>query len=66
MIVSGQLGQKVMPKINHFDNLKGVIVFCLKLSFHREWASNFDKVKVVTSSFKDALNSAKSLLQAAM
>ena len=55
-----------MPKINHFDNLKGVIVFCLKLSFHREWASNFDKVKVVTSSFKDALNSAKSLLQAAM
>jgi hypothetical protein len=55
LIVSGRMGQVLLPKINHMKNLLSVIVFCGNVQAHKAWANNFDKVKGVVIDFNQAL-----------
>ncbi|CAF4282200.1 unnamed protein product, partial [Rotaria sp. Silwood2] len=47
MIVSGSLGQHVIPKIHAWPQLDSVYVFCSNQSIHEEWARAISKVKGV-------------------
>ncbi|CAF1061829.1 unnamed protein product [Rotaria sordida] len=47
MIVSGSLGQHVVPKIEAWPQLESVYIFCSNQSVHEQWARKIDKVKGV-------------------
>ena len=47
MIVSGSLGQQVVPEIESKPQLEAVYVFCWNKSAHEAWASKIPKVKGV-------------------
>ncbi|CAF3595807.1 unnamed protein product [Rotaria sp. Silwood1] len=47
MIVSGSLGQHILPTIHEWPQLDSVYVFCRKQSVHEQWAKTMSKVKGV-------------------
>ena len=51
VIVSGRMGQILLPRINHMQNILSVIVFCGNIDFHKTWANKFEKIKGVVSDF---------------
>ena len=44
LIVSGRLGQMVVPCIHHFRQVASIYVYCMDTETHKKWASNFAKV----------------------
>ena len=52
MIISGSLGQHVLPEIQTCPQLESVYVFCGNRSFHKEWARKISKVKGVHTDIK--------------
>ena len=55
VITSGGLGSALLPKIQNFKNLMGVLVFCFDTDYHNTWASKFKKVEGVTADLGEAL-----------
>ena len=55
VIISGRMGQVLVPRVNHMENLMGIIVFCGNLSLHKEWSGSYAKVKDVVVDFRKAL-----------
>ncbi|CAF0993033.1 unnamed protein product [Rotaria sordida] len=47
MIVSGSLGQKIVPKMEAIPQLESVYVFCGNQSYHEQWAKKVSKIKGV-------------------
>jgi len=47
MIVSGTLGQFIVPNINHLPQLQSIYVFCENTSIHKQWAKDWTEVKDV-------------------
>ena len=52
MIVSGALGQQVVPEIESKPQLEAIYVFCRKQAAHEQWASKISKVKGVYTDIK--------------
>ncbi|CAF3486667.1 unnamed protein product [Rotaria socialis] len=47
LIVSGSIGEKVLPCIHDITQIIGVYIFCNDVEKHREWAGTFSKVRDV-------------------
>ncbi|CAF3583222.1 unnamed protein product [Rotaria sp. Silwood1] len=47
MIVSGSLGQQIIPEIQEWPQLESVYVFCGNQSIHEKWARQIPKVRGV-------------------
>ncbi|CAF1143683.1 unnamed protein product [Rotaria sp. Silwood1] len=47
MIVSGRLGQDIVPSIHELRQVISIYVYCMDKSRHEQWARNFAKVKAV-------------------
>ncbi len=63
VITSGGLGSALLPKIQNFKNLMGVLVFCFNTDYHQTWASKYEKVEGVTSDLGEALEISNNLLK---
>ncbi|CAF3309085.1 unnamed protein product [Rotaria socialis] len=48
LIVSGRLGQEVVPRIHDLRQLSSIYVYCIDKQKNEEWAKNFTKVMAVT------------------
>ena len=44
-IVSGALGQTLVPQLHERENILSIYVFCGNKEFHRNWAQNYPKVE---------------------
>jgi hypothetical protein len=44
LIVSGQLGQEVVPSIHQMRQLSSIYVYCMNKERNEKWAKNFTKV----------------------
>lgn len=55
VITTGKNGEEFVKKINNCYNVLYIIVFCYNVSFHREWASNYQKIVIVTKSKEELL-----------
>jgi hypothetical protein len=55
VIISGRMGQVLVPRVNHMENLLAVIIFCGNLNLHREWSKNYGKVVNVVNDINKAL-----------
>ena len=51
LIVSGKLGQEVVPRIHQMRQLSSVYVYCTNKEKHEKWAKNFVKVEYAFSIF---------------
>ncbi|CAF4086993.1 unnamed protein product [Rotaria sordida] len=47
MIVSGSLGQKIVPEMEAMPQLESVYIFCGNQSYHEQWANKVPKIKGV-------------------
>ena len=46
MVVSGQLGQMIVPSIHHLKNIVSIYVYCMNKEKNEEWARSFAKVRL--------------------
>ena len=47
LICPGKNGKKLIPKIHDCTSIKAIIIFCFNSEYHKQWASNFSKIKGV-------------------
>ena len=47
MIVSGSLGQHIVPRIHNLSQLDSIFIFCGNKQYHEQWAKNWSKIKGV-------------------
>lgn len=59
VIVSGSLGQTVIPEIEHLPQLESIYVFCGNEKFHKKWAQKVPKIKGVHSSIEPICDALK-------
>ncbi|CAF0983593.1 unnamed protein product [Rotaria sp. Silwood1] len=52
MIVSGSLGQQIVPEIEAWPRLESIYVFCGNREVHEQWARKIQKVKGVHTSIE--------------
>jgi hypothetical protein len=45
LIVSGQLGQKIVPRIHQLRQISSVYVYCINKKQNEQWAQQFSKVR---------------------
>jgi hypothetical protein len=45
MIVSGRLGQHIVPRIHHLRQVFSIYVYCMNNEKNEKWAGKFDKVR---------------------
>jgi hypothetical protein len=55
LIVSGAMGRILLPKIHFLKNVYSIIIFCYNVEYHSTWAKDYEKVKLVTDDFDEAL-----------
>ncbi|CAF0761631.1 unnamed protein product [Rotaria sp. Silwood1] len=48
LIVSGQIGEKLVPVIHERSNILSIYVYCSRREYHEQWSQGFSKTKVVT------------------
>jgi hypothetical protein len=46
LIVSGQLGQQLVPRIHHIHQVFSIYVFCANKALHEKWTQKFKKVRL--------------------
>ncbi|CAF1467915.1 unnamed protein product [Adineta steineri] len=63
MIVSGSLGQHIVPHVHHMSQVDTIFVFCNNQQWHKQWAKEWPKIKGV---FTDITSICEALKQAAL
>ncbi|CAF0933444.1 unnamed protein product [Rotaria sordida] len=48
LIVSGKIGENLVPDIHEKSNILSIYVYCSWKEKHEEWSQGYSKVKVVT------------------
>ena len=46
LIVSGQLGRDIVPRIHHYRQIFSIYVYCQNKQKNEEWANKFSKVRI--------------------
>lgn len=49
LITSGSADETVISTIGHHWNVKGIIIYCIKVDTHRIWAGRYKKLLLVTN-----------------
>ena len=47
MIISGSLGQQVIPRVHNLPQVDSVFIFCSNKQYHEGWAKDWSKIKGV-------------------
>ncbi|CAF1107363.1 unnamed protein product [Adineta steineri] len=53
VIISGSLGQNLVPEIHDIPQLDAIYIFCDNKSGHEEWTQNWKKIKGVHANIKE-------------
>jgi hypothetical protein len=61
LIISGSLGQHLIPQIKHNINLDSIYIFCMKKIKHEQWATKnqHHKIKGIFTDIQDVCNQLK-------
>jgi len=47
IVISGSLGQRIMPRIHQMSQVDSIFIFCCNKKYHEQWAEEWSKVKGV-------------------
>ena len=61
LLISGSIGQFIVPRIHHMTQVDSIVVYCGDVSRHRPWAAAWSKIKGV---FNDIIPVREALKQA--
>jgi tetratricopeptide (TPR) repeat protein len=59
LIVSGQLGQEIVPRIHPIRQLSSIYVYCRDKKRNEQWAKDYPKLKAVTVQLADLISRIK-------
>ena len=45
MIISGALGQQIMPRVHDLSQLDSIFIFCSNKKYHKRWVKDWSKIK---------------------
>ncbi|CAF1514062.1 unnamed protein product, partial [Adineta steineri] len=62
MIISGSLGQHIVPRVHNISQLDSIFIFCENQKHHKQWAKDWFKIKGV---FTDITSICEALKKAA-
>ena len=60
LIVSGRLGQEIVPAIHHLRQVHSIYVYCADKERHERWAKRYPKVQGVIVKFDELLSQIRS------
>jgi tetratricopeptide (TPR) repeat protein len=63
VIISGALGQRVVPVIHEISQLDAVFIFCGNKSRHEQWAKEWPKIKSVSTNINDICEHLKQTIE---
>ncbi len=63
IIVSGALGQSLVPQVHNLKTVRKIGVFCMNKEKHKKWAAKFRKVKFVSTNFDEVLRKTHELYE---
>jgi hypothetical protein len=47
MIISGSLGQHIMPRVHKMSQVDSIFIFCSNKKYHAQWVKDWSKIKGV-------------------
>ena len=63
MIISGALGQHIVPRVHDLSQIDSIFIFCGNKTYHEEWAKKWPKIKGVFTEIKPICNALKEAAQ---
>jgi tetratricopeptide (TPR) repeat protein len=63
MIISGYLGQHIVPHVHNMSQLDSIFIFCGNKKRHEEWTKEWSKIKGVFTEIKSICEALKQALQ---
>ena len=63
MIISGALGQQIMPRVDDLSQVDSIFIFCSNKTYHEAWAKNWPKIKGVYTDIKSICDALKQVAQ---
>ncbi|CAF2520409.1 unnamed protein product [Rotaria sp. Silwood2] len=56
LIVSGGLGQEIVPRIHKLRQLCVIYIYCMNKKKNKKWASQYSKIKLITTDLDDLIH----------
>ena len=63
MIISGALGQQIVPRIHDLSQVDSIFILCANKRYHEEWAKTWSKIKSVFSEIDPICGALKQIAQ---
>ncbi|CAF0903839.1 unnamed protein product [Adineta steineri] len=63
MIISGSLGQHIVPRVHNMSQVDSIFIFCGNKKYHEQWAKDWPKIKGVFTDIKSICEALKSTAQ---
>ena len=63
MIISGSLGQQMMPRVHNLSQVDSIFIFCNNKKYHEEWTKNWPKIKNVFTEIGSICDGLKQVAQ---
>ncbi len=51
MIISGVLGQHIVPRVHNMSPVDSIFIFCDNKKYHEQWATDWPKIQGVFTEF---------------
>jgi tetratricopeptide (TPR) repeat protein len=63
MIISGSLGQEVVPRVHNMSQVDSIFIFCDNKQYHERWAQDWPKIKGVFTEISPIYEALKQVAQ---
>ena len=63
MIISGSLGQEIVPRVHNLLQVEAIFIFCSNKKYHEGWSKDWSKVKGVFTEMKPLCEALKPVAQ---
>ena len=63
MVVSGALGQQIVPRLQNMSQVDSIFIFCGNRKYHEQWAKDWSKIKGVFTEIKSICEALKQAAQ---
>ena len=63
IVISGSLGQQVMPRVHNLSQVDSIFIFCSNKNYHEGWVKDWPKIKGVFTEIKSVCDALKQVPQ---
>ena len=59
LLISGSLGQEIVPRIHHMSQVDSIFIFCNNRTYHEQWIKEWTKIKGVFTEIRPICDALK-------